>query len=154
MRIYLAGGMRGYAFFNFPLFHAAAKRLREQGHEVFNPAEKDESEGFKPVHISDRHKPLAYFMTHDLPEVCKADAVAVLPKWHESQGARLEVYVARECGIQVLDALTLLPVSTVPDTQCQQAADAVDRILNTGAGFGDSEVLRSVSALLRRITND
>lgn len=41
MRIYLAGPMRGYAEFNFPAFHAAAARLREQGHTVFNPAERD-----------------------------------------------------------------------------------------------------------------
>lgn len=154
MKLYLAGGMRGYAFLNFPLFHAAAKRLREQGHEVFNPAEKDESEGLKPVHISDRHKPLAYFMTHDLPEVCKADAVAVLPEWHKSQGARLEVYVARECGIPVLDALTLNTVLPVRDATCQAAADALDRIVTQGAGYGDAAILEAVSGLLRSVLDD
>lgn len=35
------------------------------------------------------------------------DAVVVMPGWEASQGARLEVHVARECGIPVveLDAL-------------------------------------------------
>lgn len=129
MKIYLAGGMRGYAFFQFPTFHAAAKRLREQGHEVFSPAEHDESEGFRPVQVGDRHLPLAHFMEHDLPEVCRADAVAVLPRWHDSEGARLEVYVGRVCGKTIIDALTLEPVPLVMAADCTEAADAIDRCL-------------------------
>ena len=40
--------MRGYDEFNFPAFHSGAAKLREQGHEVFNPAATDENNGFDP----------------------------------------------------------------------------------------------------------
>ena len=38
-RIYIAGPMSGLADFNFPAFNDAARRLRDAGWEVDNPAE-------------------------------------------------------------------------------------------------------------------
>ena len=107
MRLYLAGPMRGIPVFNFPAFHETASRLRGLGHDVWSPAERDLEEGFNPER--DHAKPMAYYMAHDLPEVCRSDAVAVLPGWRKSHGARLEVSVAEACGIPVLDADTLTP---------------------------------------------
>lgn len=46
-------------------------------------------------------------MKFDLPAVLDSDAVAVLPGWERSTGARLEVHVARVCGIPVVWADTL-----------------------------------------------
>jgi hypothetical protein len=109
MRLYLAGPMRGYPEFNFPAFREATRRLRGLGHQVFSPAERDEAEGFDPT--KDQALSLAYYMACDLPAVCRSDAIAVLPGWEKSQGARLEVHVARECGHPVLDAETLEPWS-------------------------------------------
>jgi len=110
MKLYLAGPMRGYPEYNFPAFHAAAAELRAQGHEVFSPAERDLNEdGFNPK--TDEAKPLRYYMLFDLPAVLKSDAVAVLPGWEKSTGAKLEVHVARVCGIPVLWAETFDPVS-------------------------------------------
>jgi hypothetical protein len=107
--LYLAGPMRGYPFYNFPAFKEAAERLREGGWDVFNPAEHDLNNGFDPSK-PDSHEPLAHYLAHDLPEVCRRDAIAVLPGWEESEGARIEVHVATALGKLLLDARTGFPV--------------------------------------------
>jgi hypothetical protein len=43
VKIYIAGPMRGIPEFNFPAFRDMAFWLRNQGHIVFNPAERDEA---------------------------------------------------------------------------------------------------------------
>ena len=45
MRIYCSGAMTGVPDHNRPAFDKAAKRLREQGHFVINPAELSEQFG-------------------------------------------------------------------------------------------------------------
>lgn len=104
-RIYLAGPMTGLPDLNRPAFYAAARALAERGYEVFNPAEADEHD---PEATPD--KPREWFLRRDIPELCRSDAVAVLPGWRNSIGAQVEVYVARAIGLPVLDAQTLEPV--------------------------------------------
>ena len=107
---YLAGPMRGYPEYNFPAFFAAAKSLRERGIEVWSPAENDvHADGFNPA--TDTHQPMRHYMKRDLPAVLEADFVAVLSGWERSQGACLEVHVARTCGIPVLWASDLSAVA-------------------------------------------
>lgn len=117
MKLYLAGPMRGLPEFNFPAFKEARERLREGGHDVWCPAEHDAREdGFdgsgQPITLDYRH-----YMRRDLPAVLDSDAVAVLPGWERSKGARMEVDTARGCGIPVLDAKTLEPVCDSARTQ-------------------------------------
>jgi hypothetical protein len=100
-KLYLAGPMRGHPEDNYPHFNEIAAKLREQGYAVFNPAENNVIGGS----FND-------FMAIDLPEVCRADGVAVLTGWEKSQGAQLEVLVARRLGKHVIDAYTL---QGVPD---------------------------------------
>jgi hypothetical protein len=110
MRLYLAGPMTGIKDYNFPAFFAAAADLRARGHEVWSPAENDVcQDGFDPT--KDKAQAHRHYMKRDLPAVLDADAVAVLPGWENSKGARLEVHVARECGIPILDAGTMVEVS-------------------------------------------
>jgi hypothetical protein len=115
MQIYLAGPMRNYAEFNFPAFHAAAKRLREAGHEVFSPAERDNDVGFRPSGMAGSDADLAgarfdlrAALGADLAWITStADAVVVLPGWEQSAGARAEVATARALSLPVyaLEAL-------------------------------------------------
>lgn len=115
-RLYLAGPMRGLPLYNFPAFDAAAAELRRMGYTVFNPAEHDrEVNGFDPA--KDTHQPMRHYMATDLQQVCLADAVAVLPGWGRSQGALLEIHVARECQIPVLWAGTLQPITVLEEAQ-------------------------------------
>jgi uncharacterized protein DUF4406 len=104
MRIYLAGPMRGIPEFNFPAFHYAAEKLRAEGHEVFSPAEKGDEQDMidKPAlqeDIAFRRRVFAL----DTAYICKmADAVAMLPNWHLSFGARAEHALAKAIGIKVI----------------------------------------------------
>ena len=96
--------MSGLPEYNFPEFNAQAKRLREEGHDVWNPAEQ-----FKGVTSHARE----VYLKHDLNALTSLpfDAIAVLPDWWKSQGATIEVEVAKAIGLPVLNANTLEPAT-------------------------------------------
>ena len=104
MKIYLAGPMRGIPKFNFPAFEFAANILRNEGHEVFSPAEKGEEVELKATpevqnHILFRRKVFKL----DTEWICQhAEAVALLPGWDKSPGARAERALAEAIGINVI----------------------------------------------------
>lgn len=102
MKLYLAGPMTGIENWNFPAFNQATERLRAQGHEVINPAE---NEGDPDILT------WADFIRIDIGHVLDVDAVAVLPGWRQSRGARLETTIADALGLPILDAATLEPIS-------------------------------------------
>ena len=106
-QVYLAGPMRGYIDYNFPLFLRLGKELEEKGLKVFNPAQNDiDRDGFNPK--TDEARDFSYYMIQDLPAVCKSNAVLVLPGWEFSKGACLEVHVAKECDIPVFNIFDVL----------------------------------------------
>lgn len=102
-RIYLAGAMQGVPEFNFPRFNALAKALRADGHEVFNPAEKDiERHGGTNIASGNATGSLAeakanhgfslrQALAEDLHYICtRADTLVLLPDWEKSSGAQAE----------------------------------------------------------------
>lgn len=113
MKIYVAGPMRGIPEFNFPAFNAAAARLRAEGHTVFNPAERDNERhgvdiskgnaaGCEDIAAKEHGFDLRVALGEDLAFICAhADAVAVLPGWENSRGARAEVATAKALGLKV-----------------------------------------------------
>lgn len=121
-RIYLAGPMRGIPEFNFPTFHAVAWALRQNGHEVFSPAEKD-IERHAGVDISKgnqhgsieqaqaEHKfSLRQALSQDLDYICnRADMICMLPGWETSNGSRAEhaTAVALKSGNEGMEILYL-----------------------------------------------
>ncbi len=94
MKIYLAGPMTGLPELNFPEFHACAEKLRAAGHVVINPAEIN----------TDPEARWADCMRADIRELVLCEAIALLPGWMESRGARLERHIAVQLGMDVLDA--------------------------------------------------
>lgn len=104
-RVYIAGPMSGIPEYNFPAFHAAAKRWRAQDWEVVNPAELDEQiDGFDAK--KDAAMPHEHYMRRDIPQVATCDAIALLPGWENSRGANDEITVGRMCGLAFYDAET------------------------------------------------
>lgn len=113
MRIYLTGPMRGYPNFNFPAFDYAAAKLREEGHEVFSPAERDravhgtaleqnatgnEDEAASNVGFSLREAlgaDMAWISQH-------AQGIALLPGWEKSNGATAEGALGVALGLTLL----------------------------------------------------
>ena len=88
-KVYLSGPMTGYVEYNYPAFHAARDALRAAGYEVISPA-RGMVDGWD---WSD-------YMRRGLRDVCDAEAVAVLPGWEQSRGARLEVECAQALGLR------------------------------------------------------
>jgi hypothetical protein len=91
VRVYIAGRIKGQAEYQ-EKFAKAADKLRMQGHVVFNPAAANQ-EG----------RPLRKIMEYLLGWLCReADAIAMLPGWWRSGGARIEWMLAKYLGIRVI----------------------------------------------------
>lgn len=114
MKVYLAGPMRGIPEFNFPAFFAAGLQLQHAGHYVHNPAYEDDLAGFRWRRTTGNEdmttlwgpsadpKTLKDVLAEDIEWILKhADAVAVLPGWEKSRGARAEVSAALAADIPV-----------------------------------------------------
>lgn len=114
MKVYVGGPMRGYAEFNFPAFNAAAAKLRADGHEVFNPAEKDNERHGKDISkgneagcekiAAEQHGfDLRVALGDDLKWICaEAEGIALLPGWEKSKGATAEHATAVALGLKVI----------------------------------------------------
>jgi len=110
-RIYLAGPMTGIPEFNYPAFHRAAKLWRKHGWTVLNPASDP-----------DTSKPRAHYMRKDFASVLKVDAVAFLPGWHTSRGARAEHSMAVNLGLTLYDARWCeCPLEPAPESIFEEA---------------------------------
>lgn len=115
MKVYVAGPMRGIPEFNFPAFYSAASSLRGQGHEVFNPAERDNDRhgtdiskgnatGDEDLAAKQHGFNLREALSADLAYIClEADAIALLPGWQGSKGATAERAAAVALGLEIIE---------------------------------------------------
>ena len=103
MRIYLAGPMRGYPELNFPAFHEAARKLRDQGHVVFSPTEANLPSGFDQAAADSLGPERRHVFYLDTKIIClEVDAIALLTGWESSSGAFAEWALARALGLKII----------------------------------------------------
>jgi len=103
--------MSGLPEHNFPAFNQVTAFLRQAGFSVFNPAETGVIDGWE----------WEDYMKIDIPEVCKAKALFILPGWQNSRGAKLEVHVAKTLNKMVYDAAKLPQVVEFYESPAQEA---------------------------------
>ena len=104
-RIYISGPMTGIENYNFEAFHAAARCFRQAGWEVSNPAENFDGR---------TDLPRERYLRADIAMISECDAIALLPNWEDSRGAKLEYMIARELHMPTFDAETLQPLGDAP----------------------------------------
>lgn len=104
-KVYLSGPMSGRPGFNYAQFNEAARRLRDAGLAVFNPAEHEIVE-IKPMEWENTRVSEATrnaFMVVDFQAVIECDWVVALPDWDTSRGALAELFVGFETGKRLLE---------------------------------------------------
>jgi hypothetical protein len=110
--LYIAGPMRGIAWFNYPMFDRVAKELRDAGNEVISPADEDRMhDDFDPfVNPSHAHPDACTFpksmdfaktVRRCIEAVLRCDEIVLLPGWENSQGALAELAIAAWMGKRV-----------------------------------------------------
>lgn len=99
-RIYVAGPMRGYDSYNYPLFYEVAGELRAAGAFAVNPAEVSELIG-TTEEIASSPTMLSHLMEADISFLKTCDAIVMLPGWEWSDGAREELQAALALGLKV-----------------------------------------------------
>ena len=92
MKLYVSGPMSGIENNNFGAFNAAARKLRDLGHIVVNPAEFD----LDPEYCwSD-------YLRQDIKAMLDCDGIYLLRGWEKSQGSNLEQHIAHRLDMLIV----------------------------------------------------
>jgi hypothetical protein len=145
IKAYVAGPMRGYPEYNFPAFDAAAKLGRSLGFEVISPAEEDRKRDKFNEKTGEGLQGQAVYVKRDvdfLISLGPTGAIALLPGWEKSTGARAEKAVAEWLSLKVLDARTFQPFEASPRKERSILTEAQglvhgDRNVSYGAPVDD-----------------
>ncbi len=108
-KLYISGPMTGIDDDNRPAFAAAARQLRAAGYEVVSPAELDDNERV-PMTWHD-------YLRRDIKVLMDCDAVATLPGWRESRGAKVETNLAMSLDMPVHHVMHWLTVAVSPELE-------------------------------------
>lgn len=110
IKVYIAGPMESAGGnFNFPLFDAIAQVARNNGCEVFSPADYARKllgplEDIKKMPKADLKKAVLNMLPREIDWICvHADYMLMLPGWAQSPGACIEHAVAVLKGIKIVE---------------------------------------------------
>lgn len=107
---YISGPITGVENGNKELFSSAESYLRSLGCKmVFNPARRDASHH---PYITDSEELWRFMMKFGIQELLDSDAILLLPFWHQSKGAKLELDIAKALGKQIFyfqDGIMVIP---------------------------------------------
>lgn len=109
LRIYLAGKMRGEPYFNCDAFIMWAQYLRSLGHTVFSPCEHTMSLYGNDIYTKNPEGDEIkagidgrLVFSDDIDYIInEAEAIAMMPGWRKSKGARAEHAVAIAIGLPI-----------------------------------------------------
>lgn len=96
--VYISGPMTGRPGYNYAAFREAAERWRRAGWTVCNPAENFNGRDDLPRQD---------YMRADVALLPQCSAIALLPGWEESRGARMELLIAQAMQLEVFHAETM-----------------------------------------------
>ncbi len=103
MHIYVSGPMGGKKNHNYPLFFEVSRKLIEFGHDVSNPASKLGAD-WRSALIGSQEEQTTYEenLNEDIFMMLDCDTIVLLPGWHDSRGACVEIVVAYTVGLDFL----------------------------------------------------
>lgn len=107
MRVYLAGPMTGIPDHNYPEFRRLTVHLRTLGHEVRSPVELNEAAGYT-THPDGTISPedLALCFADDVRAILWCKAIALMPGWEASSGAKVEAQLGAKLNKHFIEATT------------------------------------------------
>lgn len=117
-KIYIAGPMTGLEQFNYPAFEAARGHLTELGWDAKSPTESGVDDGGVPGSV-----PYAVYFKAGVKLLLECDAIAMLPGWTWSSGAKRELMIAHACGMNAFSYLAgrrHAPLSELTDHEIRQ----------------------------------
>ena len=105
MKVYIAGKMSGVENYNREKFKTAEDKLRDLGHDPFNPAAL-QTAGQNDLDWKG-------CMVRDIKVLVECDMMAMLDDWEDSKGARLEFYIAQQLGIPAVSILDMKKMNLI-----------------------------------------
>lgn len=125
--VYISGKIRGLPNYGADAFNAAEKLLTSKGHKAFNPSKNFDSVTFLPRF---------QYMRHDIKMLTECTGIALIPGWETSEGAIVEIMVAKQLRLEFYDATTGDRISPpeldiAPREECIfNVSDVLNEILN------------------------